>query len=253
MALWIGGLAVLAGFALRGPERGTARASPPWPRAVPRFSSIALGCVVAIVASGVYQTWREVGSWSALARHDLRPAGRRQGHRPALPDRARLPRQAADPARPVRGRRCSRSAGARRRRPGRPGTARRVAGHGEPPRPPAVAGAPAGAARRPGGTPPPGGPRSAALGADPAAAAPVGRGRAGHRRGHPRAHRRAGEHRDRPRVLRAHGQREPGVQHRRAGRRGHRARVRRRRPGSGRTRSRCTSPGPTGRRSSRRR
>jgi len=34
---------------------------------VQRFSAIALGCVIAIVASGAYQTWREVGSWSALA------------------------------------------------------------------------------------------------------------------------------------------------------------------------------------------
>ncbi|HTR92746.1 MAG TPA: copper resistance protein CopC [Trebonia sp.] len=60
MALWIGGLAVLAGFALRSP--GT----PAVMRAVPRFSAIALGCVATIVASGAYQTWREVGSWGAL-------------------------------------------------------------------------------------------------------------------------------------------------------------------------------------------
>jgi copper transport protein len=73
MALWIGGLAVLAGFALRpaaGPGSAqdaegaahTAAAA----RAVPRFSAIALGCVAAIIASGVYQTWREVGTWGAL-------------------------------------------------------------------------------------------------------------------------------------------------------------------------------------------
>jgi copper transport protein len=72
MALWIGGLAVLAGFALRSPEPlgGTQPQGNPGAavvRAVPRFSSIALGCVIAIVASGVYQTWREVGSWNALA------------------------------------------------------------------------------------------------------------------------------------------------------------------------------------------
>jgi copper transport protein len=60
MALWIGGLAVLAGFTLRSP--GT----PAVMRAVPRFSAIALGCVATIVASGAYQTWREVGGWSAL-------------------------------------------------------------------------------------------------------------------------------------------------------------------------------------------
>jgi copper transport protein len=61
MALWIGGLAVLAGFALRRPgEPGVAVA-------VPRFSAVALGCVTAIVASGAYQTWREAGEWGALA------------------------------------------------------------------------------------------------------------------------------------------------------------------------------------------
>ncbi|HEY7275654.1 MAG TPA: FixH family protein [Trebonia sp.] len=64
MALWIGGLAVLAGFALRAQgSHGVAAVA----RAVPRFSAIALGCVIALVASGVYQTWREVGSWGALA------------------------------------------------------------------------------------------------------------------------------------------------------------------------------------------
>lgn len=64
MALWIGGLAVLAGFALRAQgSHGAAAVA----RAVPRFSAIALGCVIALVASGVYQTWREVGSWGALA------------------------------------------------------------------------------------------------------------------------------------------------------------------------------------------
>jgi copper transport protein len=64
MALWIGGLAVLAGFALRARgSHGLAAVA----RAVPRFSAIAFGCVIALVASGVYQTWREVGSWGALA------------------------------------------------------------------------------------------------------------------------------------------------------------------------------------------
>jgi copper transport protein len=61
MAVWIGGLAVLAGFALRGPaDEGVAAA-------VPRFSSISLACVCTIVVSGAYQTWREVGAWQALA------------------------------------------------------------------------------------------------------------------------------------------------------------------------------------------
>jgi copper transport protein len=60
MAVWIGGLAVLAGFALRGPaDEGVAVA-------VPRFSAISLACVCTIVLSGAYQTWREVGVWQAL-------------------------------------------------------------------------------------------------------------------------------------------------------------------------------------------
>jgi copper transport protein len=60
MAIWIGGLAVLAGFALRGPaDEGVATA-------VPRFSLISLACVGTIVVSGAYQTWREVGAWQAL-------------------------------------------------------------------------------------------------------------------------------------------------------------------------------------------
>ena len=62
VALWLGGLAVLAGFALRG----TGPATVPVARAVPRFSKIALCCVVTIVISGAYQTWRGVGSWQAL-------------------------------------------------------------------------------------------------------------------------------------------------------------------------------------------
>lgn len=67
MALWIGGLAVLAGFALRDAEARAGQGLAAVARAVPRFSSIALGCVVALAASGAYQTWREVGSWNALA------------------------------------------------------------------------------------------------------------------------------------------------------------------------------------------
>jgi copper transport protein len=60
MAVWIGGLAVLAGFALRGPgDAGVATA-------VPRFSAISLACVGTLVVSGAYQTWREVGAWQAL-------------------------------------------------------------------------------------------------------------------------------------------------------------------------------------------
>ena len=75
MAIWIGGLAVLAGFALRSPAAGDSPAgdSPAGDSAagtaaaaVERFSAIALGCVAAIIGSGAYQTWREVGAWDAL-------------------------------------------------------------------------------------------------------------------------------------------------------------------------------------------
>jgi copper transport protein len=67
VALWIGGLALMAGFVLRRPAAGTAAGgTAAAARAVTRFSPVALGCVAAIVASGVYQTWREVGAWAAL-------------------------------------------------------------------------------------------------------------------------------------------------------------------------------------------
>jgi len=80
MAVWIGGLAMLARFTLRLPAvhgrpdadlvtgAAVTRAvlTPEAARAVRRFSPIALGCVGAIVASGAYQTWREVGAWGAL-------------------------------------------------------------------------------------------------------------------------------------------------------------------------------------------
>jgi copper transport protein len=91
MAIWIGGLAILAGFTLRGQGQANEDADGPVSEspvpenpvpgsaaagsaaagsaaaAVERFSAIALGCVAVIVASGAYQTWREVGAWDALA------------------------------------------------------------------------------------------------------------------------------------------------------------------------------------------
>ena len=66
MAVWIGGLAVLAGFALRSSADKGGPADDGVATAVPRFSSISLGCVCVLVVSGVYQTWREVGAWAAL-------------------------------------------------------------------------------------------------------------------------------------------------------------------------------------------
>ncbi|HJP78948.1 MAG TPA: FixH family protein [Pseudonocardiaceae bacterium] len=76
-AVWVGGLVTLVTIALRRartPERAAKaaqrrhqNATVEAARAVSRFSPIALGCVVAIVATGAYQAWRGVGSLSALA------------------------------------------------------------------------------------------------------------------------------------------------------------------------------------------
>ncbi|MEU6488267.1 copper resistance protein CopC [Streptomyces sp. NPDC046887] len=58
MAAWLGGLAALLVVLFRGPsiER----------EAVRRFSRLAFGSVVALAVTGVYQSWRQVGTWSAL-------------------------------------------------------------------------------------------------------------------------------------------------------------------------------------------
>ncbi|HEX5566982.1 MAG TPA: copper resistance protein CopC [Streptomyces sp.] len=57
-AVWLGGLAALLTALWRGPAV---------PReAVRRFSRIALGSVVVLVLTGLYQSWRQVGTWSAL-------------------------------------------------------------------------------------------------------------------------------------------------------------------------------------------
>ncbi|OKK02271.1 hypothetical protein AMK26_21565 [Streptomyces sp. CB03234] len=58
MATWLGGLAALLVALYREPsiER----------TAVRRFSRVAFGSVVVLAATGIYQSWRQVGSWSAL-------------------------------------------------------------------------------------------------------------------------------------------------------------------------------------------
>ncbi|WP_240434868.1 copper resistance protein CopC [Streptomyces sp. YIM 130001] len=58
VALWLGGLAALLVALYRAP-------AVPRP-AVLRFSSVAFWSVVALAVTGVYQSWRQVGSWSAL-------------------------------------------------------------------------------------------------------------------------------------------------------------------------------------------
>ncbi|MCQ4083177.1 FixH family protein [Streptomyces sp. RB6PN25] len=58
MAVWLGGLVALvtALYRTTAIERAAVR----------RFSRIAFGCVCALVGSGIYQAWRQVGSWHAL-------------------------------------------------------------------------------------------------------------------------------------------------------------------------------------------
>ncbi|MEU3744857.1 MULTISPECIES: copper resistance protein CopC [Streptomyces] len=58
VAAWLGGLTVLLVALYRAPsvERS----------AVERFSKVAFGSVLVLAATGLYQSWRQLGSWSAL-------------------------------------------------------------------------------------------------------------------------------------------------------------------------------------------
>ncbi|ROV70139.1 copper resistance CopC/CopD family protein [Streptomyces globisporus] len=58
VAAWLGGLASLLVALYRTPDIGSA--------VVRRFSTVAFGSVVVLAATGIYQSWRQVGSWSAL-------------------------------------------------------------------------------------------------------------------------------------------------------------------------------------------
>ena len=64
MALWLGGLVALAVVTLARDATIAAR------DAVDRFSRLALVCIVALVATGAFQTWRQVGSLDALRTTD---------------------------------------------------------------------------------------------------------------------------------------------------------------------------------------
>lgn len=59
VSVWLGGLVMLAGFALRSD-------APELRRILPRWSLTAIGAVTVIVATGIFQSWREVRSWGAL-------------------------------------------------------------------------------------------------------------------------------------------------------------------------------------------
>ncbi|MFJ6350176.1 copper resistance CopC/CopD family protein [Streptomyces sp. NPDC092046] len=58
VAGWLGGLTTLLVALYRAPSVGRA--------AVERYSKLAFGSVVVLVATGIYQSWRQVGTWSAL-------------------------------------------------------------------------------------------------------------------------------------------------------------------------------------------
>ncbi|MDX3798289.1 copper resistance CopC/CopD family protein [Streptomyces sp. AK04-3B] len=61
VATWLGGLAALLVALYRAPADRPVDAI-----AVRRFSQVAFGSVLVVVATGVYQSWRQLGSWSAF-------------------------------------------------------------------------------------------------------------------------------------------------------------------------------------------
>ncbi|MFD7436924.1 copper resistance CopC/CopD family protein [Streptomyces sp. NPDC059861] len=61
VAAWLGGLGALLVSLYRAPAQTPLEAD-----AVRRFSQVAFGSVIALVVTGLYQSWRQVGSWSAL-------------------------------------------------------------------------------------------------------------------------------------------------------------------------------------------
>ncbi|MEU4034121.1 copper resistance CopC/CopD family protein [Streptomyces collinus] len=61
VAAWLGGLTALLVALYRAPAE-----TPVDSAAVHRFSRVAFGSVVVLVATGTYQSWRQLGSWSAF-------------------------------------------------------------------------------------------------------------------------------------------------------------------------------------------
>lgn len=61
VAGWLGGLTTLLVSLFRAPAEAQIDAA-----AVRRFSRLAFGSVLVLVATGIYQSWRQVGSWSAF-------------------------------------------------------------------------------------------------------------------------------------------------------------------------------------------
>ncbi|MGX1560418.1 copper resistance CopC/CopD family protein, partial [Streptomyces sp. NPDC055509] len=61
VAAWLGGLGALLVALYRAPADAPVDAA-----AVRRFSRFAFGSVLALIATGTYQSWRQLGSWSAF-------------------------------------------------------------------------------------------------------------------------------------------------------------------------------------------
>ncbi|MBV2354776.1 copper resistance protein CopC [Streptomyces sp. J2-1] len=61
VAAWLGGLTTLLTALYRAPAETPVEAA-----AVRRFSRLAFGAVLVLVATGTYQSWRQLGSWSAF-------------------------------------------------------------------------------------------------------------------------------------------------------------------------------------------
>ncbi|WP_079049320.1 copper resistance CopC/CopD family protein [Streptomyces torulosus] len=61
VAAWLGGLATLLVALFRAPADAQIETA-----AVRRFSRVAFGSVLVLTATGIYQSWRQVGTWSAL-------------------------------------------------------------------------------------------------------------------------------------------------------------------------------------------
>ncbi|MFJ5273606.1 copper resistance CopC/CopD family protein [Streptomyces sp. NPDC088358] len=61
VAVWLGGLSTLLVALFRAPAGEQIEAA-----AVRRFSRVAFGGVTVLATTGIYQSWRQVGSWSAL-------------------------------------------------------------------------------------------------------------------------------------------------------------------------------------------
>ncbi|MGW3203702.1 copper resistance CopC/CopD family protein [Streptomyces sp. NPDC001135] len=61
VAAWLGGLTALLVALYRAPAETPVQAA-----AVRRFSRVAFGSVITLVATGAYQSWRQLGSWAAF-------------------------------------------------------------------------------------------------------------------------------------------------------------------------------------------